>query len=79
MSLNYARNLRNGVCGRTAPEGFSDGQWHRDASFDSGTSHTRVGRVYVVQCEWCDEAFAAGTAGEAMDMFRIHEEAMAGA
>jgi hypothetical protein len=48
----------------------------KDASGDTGTSHTLPGRLYIVQCEWCPEAFAAHTKVEAMAMFRKHEAEM---
>ena len=50
--------------------------WHRNAIADAGTSHTLVGRQYVVACEWCRCAFVAPTKDEAIDMFREHEEEM---
>lgn len=76
MTLHYAQNVKNGGYGIAAPEGFTSKQWHQDAIADTGTSHTRPGRLYIIQCEWCDEAFAANTAGESESMFLKHEEEM---
>lgn len=77
MSLHYAQNVRNtGPSNVAETFGFEDADWHQAASGDTGTSHTLPGRLYIVQCEWCPEAFAAKTKGEAMDMFRAHEDSM---
>lgn len=56
--------------------GFSAEAWHADAIGDSGVSHTRVGRRYVVACQWCRCVFIAGTATAAMRSFRDHEAEM---
>lgn len=76
MSVRYAPNLLNTGPSNTMPEGFTDAQWHVDASGDTGTSHILAGRLYIVQCEWCPEAFAARTKAEAVAMFREHEDAI---
>lgn len=77
MTLHYANDVRNAGMGNLPPdESWPVDEWHRSASADTGTSHTLPGRLYVVQCEWCDEAFAAHTKAKAMQMFRVHETAM---
>lgn len=75
MSINYAGNVRSGAKGHV-PDGWEARRWHQQAMADAGTSHTLPGRLYVVQCEWCPEAFAANTKAEAMAMFRRHEDDM---
>lgn len=75
MTLHYARDIRNGGH-HPAPDGTSERDWHQDAIGDTHTSHTLPGRLYIVQCEWCPEAFAANTKAVAMSMFREHEDAM---
>ena len=79
MSLTYAPNVRNGGSGRTAPGDLDEHDWHQTATADTGTSHTLPGRLYVVQCEWCSNAFAARTKVEALALFRTHEAEMLGA
>jgi hypothetical protein len=59
------------------PGGFSEADWHQTASADSGTSHTLLGRQYVVACEWCPEVFYGPTKAEAVWNFRLHEDEMA--
>lgn len=79
MTIHYGRTVRNSGPSKPPEPGMSlTGlrHWHQDASADTGTSHTLPGRLYIVQCEWCPEAFAAPTKAEAMDMFREHEEEM---
>lgn len=75
MSLNYHYSVRQHGH-QTAPEGWDNKRWHQDAIQDAGTSHTLPGNLYVVQCEWCEEAFAAPYEWEAMAMFRKHEDEM---
>lgn len=76
-TLFYAPNVRNG--GHTGrPDGFTEKQWHQDATADTGVSHTLPGRLYIVQCEWCPKAFAAQSKAGAMAMFRRHEDEMSG-
>lgn len=75
MTLKYAPNVRNGVSAHV-PEGWGKKDWHQSATGDAGTSHTLPGRLYVVQCEWCPDAFGAYTKAEAMAMFRRHEKVM---
>ena len=75
MSTHYASNLRI-AHGWGAQFGLSNAEWHRAAMADTGTSHMKLARAAVVQCEWCDEVFIAATMREAMAMFRTHEEAM---
>ena len=75
MSVNYHTTVRQ-QGHRTAPEGWDEKRWHQDAMQDAGTSHTLPGQLYVVQCEWCEEAFAAPHKREAMEMFRKHEAEM---
>lgn len=79
MTLRYAQNIRGGGPSNTAETyGWpSNADWHVTASNDSGSSHILNGRLYIVQCLWCEDAFAADTKGEAMGMFRTHESAMA--
>ena len=79
IRLNYAPDVRNTGPSNTAPEGWTEESWHQDAAGDAGTSHSLPGRLYVVQCEWCPEAFAAYTKPKAMSMFQEHEAAMFGA
>lgn len=55
----------------------SDADWHVTAAGDTGTSFIANGRLYIVQCQWCTEAFAGATKAEAVTMFRDHENAMA--
>lgn len=75
--LHYSPSLKNAPLSKGASPSFkSDAQWHRNAITDTGTSHCRVGRPYIVSCAWCSAAFAASTAAEAMEMFREHEEEM---
>ena len=75
MGLNYGRGIPNrGYNG--CPEGWAEHDWHQSAIGDANTSHTLPGRLYIVQCEWCPEAFAANTKAEAMGMFRKHESEM---
>jgi hypothetical protein len=76
MGLNYARNVRGAGPTNTASHGRTEAEHHQDCIGDAGTSHTLPGRLYVVQCEWCPEAFAAHTKAVAMIMFRRHEEEM---
>ena len=71
-AINYSPRLRYGRTPKT-DESWTEKDWHQAATADTGTSHCRIGRVYVIQCEWCDAAFAAETASEAMKMFRLHE------
>ena len=58
------------------PDGFSAEAWHADAIADSGVSHSRIGRRYVVACQWCRCVFVASTATAAMRSFRDHEAEM---
>lgn len=74
-TLTYSGNVR-GASGGSVPDGWDIKDWHRDAMADTGTSHSLHGRLYVVQCEWCPEAFAAPTKAEAMVLFRKHEADM---
>lgn len=60
-----------------APEGWGGRDWHAEAIADAGTSHTLVGRRYVIACEWCRCVFIAETKGAALDRFRGHEREMA--
>lgn len=76
MSVTYAKDVRNSG-GREIPEGWGPGEYHQASVADTGTSHTLPGRLYVVQCEWCPDAFAAKTKAEAMSLFRQHEHQMA--
>jgi len=76
MSLNYAGDIRNTGSRYSRPDGWADAEWHKSAIADSGASHTLPGRLYIVQCEWCPEAFAANTKADAMSMFREHEAAL---
>lgn len=66
--VHYGPGERNGIVNER-PDGFSAEAWHAD----SGTSHSRVGRRYVVACQWCRCVFVAGTATAAMRSFRDHE------
>lgn len=77
MSINYASDVRGtGPSNVASTYGVTEESWHMQAIKDTGTSHTLPGLLYVVQCEWCTEAFAAHTKAVAMDMFRLHEDAM---
>jgi len=76
MTLHYAPGVRNSGPSKLAPDGWRDDVWHQDATGDTGTSHTLPGRLFIVQCEWCDDAFAAYGKAEALAMFREHEKAM---
>lgn len=76
MGITYGRDVRRTGPSGTAPEGCDEKSWHQEASGDTGTSHTLPGRLFIVQCEWCPEAFAASTKAEAMAMFREHEAQM---
>jgi hypothetical protein len=76
QQVTFAGNLRTGS--NPAPAGWSDQQWHRDAMADSGTSHTLVGTVYAIQCQWCPEVFIGRTKREALPLFRAHEAAAQG-
>jgi hypothetical protein len=76
MTIHYGRTVRNSGPSGTAPEGFTSKQWHQDASADTGTSYLVPGRLYIVQCEWCPDAFAAETKEEAMILFWQHEDEM---
>jgi hypothetical protein len=73
--MNYHPSVRQGGYNE-ASDGWTQGDWHQSAAGDTGTSHTLPGRLYIVQCEWCPEAFAAPTKGQAMKMFRAHEDDM---
>jgi len=75
MAIHYAANVKNALRAE-APYGITVRKWHQSAIGDTHTSHTLPGRLYVVQCEWCPEAFAAHTKAEAMAMFRVHEAEM---
>ena len=70
--VHYGPGERNGIVNER-PDGFSAEAWHADGISDSGTSHSRVGRRYVVACQWCRCVFVAGTATAAMRSFRDHE------
>lgn len=73
--VHYGPGERNGAVSER-PGGFSAEAWHADAIGDSGVSHTRVGRRYVIACQWCRCVFIAGTATAAMRSFRDHEAEM---
>lgn len=75
MGINYAGDVQQGGVGYV-PDGWDAAQWHRSALGHTNTSHTLPGRLYIVQCEWCSEAFAAHTKAKAMEMFRTHETEM---
>lgn len=75
MTLNYHPGIRQRGYNE-APQGWSAHDWHQTAAGDTGTSHTLPGRLYIVQCEWCPEAFAALNKSDAMQMFRKHESEM---
>ena len=62
----------------SAPEGFTNEQWHRDAIADTGASYTTHPRQYVVRCAWCPEIFFGPSKDAAMRQFRIHEREMLG-
>lgn len=76
MSLNYHSSVRQRGYNTPPNEGWGNEEWHQSAIGDTHTSHTLPGRLYIVQCEWCPEAFAAPTKSDAMTMFRTHETAM---
>lgn len=71
--VTFSEHLR--TYSNPAPAGWSNEQWHRDATLDSGTSHTLVGTTYTVQCMWCPEVFIGERKADAMRLFRAHEEA----
>lgn len=73
--INYADNVKQGFY-RSGPRTETQDVWHRMAIQESGVSHNLPGRLYVVQCEWCPEAFAAYTKAEAMELFEKHESSM---
>lgn len=74
-TLHYGAGIKNCQPSNVASTfGFDSHDWHQSASGDTGTSHLLPGRLYIVQCQWCYEAFAALTKDEAMEMFRAHEE-----
>lgn len=75
MSANYATNLHI-FNGRRGPDDMTPAQWHGAAIASSGDSYSSMARAAVVQCLWCDEVFIAKTIGEAMVMFRDHEQSM---
>lgn len=60
----------------TAPEGWDDAAWHRSATAHSGEGYTSVGKVHVVACAWCREAFIGPDKTSALALFREHEGAM---
>lgn len=76
MTLHHAPNVRNGLSTEAPSDDFTTEQWHQAAIDDTGFSHNLPGRLYIVQCEWCPEAFAAKTKAEALAMFRVHEQQM---
>lgn len=73
--INYADNFEPGFY-RSGPRTETPNAWHRMAIRESGFSYNLPGRLYVVQCEWCPEAFAAYTKVEAMELFEKHESSM---
>lgn len=60
----------------TPAEGFSAQEWFTAASLDTGTSHVKVGRTYVVASEHSKDIFIASSHAEAMSMLRDFEEQM---
>lgn len=58
------------------PETLTDWEWFAEATADTGTNHLKIGRPYVVMCEWTGKLFIAPSHDEAMRMFREHEERM---
>lgn len=75
--VTFSSLLRTGSY--PAPAGWSSEQWHRDASLDSGTSHTLVGTTYTIQCQWCPATFIGERKADAMRLFREHEAKAQGA
>jgi hypothetical protein len=76
VSLNYHPGVRQQGYNTPPNEGWGNEEWHQSAIGDTHTSHTLPGRLYIVQCEWCPEAFAAPNKSGAMEMFRAHEKEM---
>lgn len=58
------------------PEGYTDAQWHQEATADSGTDHVRYSKQHVIVCEWCDCVVFAPTLGEAATRFMAHRNEM---
>ena len=77
-TVHYSRDLGRAPIVNPAPEGWDERDWHTSGVGDTGTSHVRVGRPYVVACQWCPEIFLAETAAGALSMFRAHESLMLG-
>lgn len=72
-------SIHDGVRGRRAanPNPYqTDFEWFADATADTGTSHIKIGRPYVVMCQWTGALFIAPTYKEALEMFRDHEQQM---
>ena len=73
---NYESDERNVPSINDAPAGWTDADWHADAIGDSRTSHSLVGRKYVIACAWCSCVFIADTKTKALARFRRHEHEM---
>lgn len=56
------------------PAGFSDAEWHQDATGDTGTDHVLHPRQYVITCEWCPGIFFAPTKRRAMALLERHRD-----
>ncbi len=73
MSIHWSSSVGRPMQ-NPAPEGWDDADWHVDAAGDTGTSYMRVGRPYVIACEWCRDLFIAESYAKALAMFREHED-----
>lgn len=56
------------------PDGFTDAQWHVEASNDAGVDHARYPRQYVIKCEWCDHISFGDTRAIALQRFDWHRD-----
>ena len=59
-----------------APNGWSTEAWHESAYGDTGEGYSLPGRLYVIQCAWCEAVFMANTKAEALVLYRKHEDEM---
>lgn len=72
-------SIHDGIRGRRTanPNPYqTDFEWFADATADTGTNHIKIGRPYVVMCQWTGALFIAPTYKEALEMFREHERQM---